>query len=311
MNRPAWCFIVNLVVILAVAACDPNAKATATDRLVAPKERMSRAYESCATTADCADELRCLQNVCRKAQASVVGDYNAALGALALEAGDVSRAIDAYTAAVNRYESDKVEVPLEILCGKGHALVLAMDDRALAEQAARSLHECLRRAPVGSTLRAKALAGLAQLGRAGLDPELLARDETMSTYLTKQPVDSKPKDVKVKATGNAKTRSRTYTEFLELIQSQPVAAQLVACWEASYSATKQKTLSATFKFKYFFYEGYDESEDRDKLTITGPQPAAGTPERCLHDALVPVADEFSKGKQGGGRWDSDITVTIE
>jgi hypothetical protein len=242
----------------------------------------------------------------------VVGDYYAAVGARALAEQQVPQAIEAYTAAVNRYESDKVEIPLAILCGKGEALAGAMEEREKAEQAARTLHECLRQAPVGSAVRSRALRTLARLGRAGLDPELLGRDELMSQYLTKKPAKPPTSSLVVKADGSVKTRASSYTAFLEHVKSDPVRDLLVPCWEANWKANKKKVLTTTLDFKYWFHEGYEPSEDRDKMAIKSAEPAPGTPERCVHDALGPVADDFSKAqRKGSGRWNGKITLTIE
>jgi hypothetical protein len=309
MSRIPWC-----VVILLVTACDPNAKPSADEGLLTSKERLSRQYESCARTSDCADDLRCYHDICRVTRASVVGDYHAAAGALALQAGEVNRAVEAYTAAVNRYQSDKLDVPLEVLCGKGEALVALdplADSRDQAELAARTLHECLRAAPVGASVRQRALAALARLGAAGLDPELLARDEPMNAYLTQQPAKPATSALTVKATGDVKKGSRAYTEFLEHLQSEAIRDKLVPCWEASWKATKSKTFAVTLGFKYYFHEGYDESEDRDKMTIKSAAPAEGTPERCAHDVLGPVAEEFSKARRGAGRWDGNVSLVLE
>jgi hypothetical protein len=309
MSRLPWC-----VVILLVTACDPNAKPTADEGLLISRERLSREYESCARTSDCADDLRCYHDICRVTTASVVGDYHAAAGALALQAGELDKAVEALAAAVNRYQSDKLDVPLDVLCGKGEALVAlssSTTERDQAEQAARTLHECLRAAPVGASVRQRALAGLAQLGAAGLDPELLARDEAMSAYLTQQPAKPATSALTVKATGDAKSRPRAYTEFLEHVKSEAVRDRLVPCWEASWKATRSKTFSVTLGFKYFFHEGYDETEDRDKMTIKSAAPAEGTPERCAYDVLGPVAEEFSKARRGAGRWDGNVTLVLE
>jgi hypothetical protein len=309
MSRIPWC-----VVILLITACDPNAKPSANEGLLTSKERLSREYESCARTSDCADDLRCFHDICRDTRASVVGDYQAAAGALALQAGEVNKAIEAYTAAVNRYQSDKLPVPLNVLCGKGEALVALgsfADDRDQAELAARTLHECLRAAPVGASVRQRALTALAQLGAAGLDPELLARDEMMSEYLTQQPAKPAASSIAVKATGTVKKGPRAYTEWLEHLQSEAIRDRLLPCWEANWKATKSKTFTLTVGFKYFFYEGYDESEDRDKMTIKSAAPAEGTPERCAYDVLGPVAEEFSKSRRRAGRWDGNVSLVLE
>ncbi|MEM9488157.1 MAG: hypothetical protein AAGC55_03375 [Myxococcota bacterium] len=106
--------VFGLLAGLSAVGCDPGAKANANDRALIAKDYLSKAYETCAATRDCSEGLRCLQSVCVSPQASVVGDYNAAVGARELAAGNVAKAIESYTAAVNRYKSDKVPVPTEL-----------------------------------------------------------------------------------------------------------------------------------------------------------------------------------------------------
>lgn len=308
MIRICGCFA--LALILAGTGCDPNAKASSNDRLVASKERLSREYESCSSSLDCAEGLRCFQQVCQPTEASLIGDYHMAVGARALTEGNTQKAVDAYTAAVNRYQSDKVTVPLALRCAKGRALVALRQDRDKAEQAARALHSCLRGAPVGSKLRARALADLAVLGASGLDPELLAREQDMDRYLTKAPARPSLDALKVEATGDGRTKAGTYTELLALLGSAQVREPLLTCWESHWKATKKKELSVTLPFKYRFIRAEFVEDDRDKLSIEGGEPAAGSPERCVYDALAGVADEFAKGKRTGNRWSADITIRI-
>lgn len=295
---------------LAGTGCDPNAKASSNERSLAVQERLSRQHESCGSSLDCAEGLRCFHQVCQSPNASLIGDYHAAVGARALAGNNGNKAADAYTAAVNRYESDKVPVPPALNCAKGRALVALRQDRDKAEQAARALHSCLLGAPAGSKLREQAMADLAILGDAGLDPELLAREQPMDTYLTKQPARPATDALRVKATGDARTKARTYTEFLALLEAEPMRAPLIGCWESNWKATKKKTLSVTIPFRYRFLQTDFVEDDRDQLSIEGAEPAAGSAERCVHDALAAAAAEFAKGKRTGNRWDAGITIDI-
>lgn len=295
-----------LILAITVIGCDPNAKANDIDNAL----NLSRQHESCSSSMDCTPGLRCFEQVCRSAEASLLGDYHAAAGAQALAAGKVAEAIKAYTAAVNRYESDKIPVPAALRCAKGRALLAARQDREQAEQAARSLHRCLREAPVGSGLRTQALEDLAVLGESGLDPELLARETDMDSYLTKKPAMPPTESLKITATGDARTRARTYADFLELLQGEQARGPLLSCWEANWQATQAMELSVTLPFRYRFVEGAYIEDDRDKLSIEGDEPEPGTPERCVHDALGALAEEFSKAKRTGNRWDASITVRV-
>lgn len=308
MNRICACLAI--VLIGTGAACDPNAKASANDRLAATQERMSRQYESCSSTLECAEGLRCFQQVCRRTEASLLGDYHSAAGARALAEGNPQKAVDAYTAAINRYTSDKVEVPMSLYCAKGRALVALRQDRDKAEQSARALHSCLRGAPVGSRLREQALMDLAILGASGLDPELLSSESDMERYLTKQPARPALDSVTVKATGEARTKAGSYTEFLALLESDQLRDPLLTCWESNWKANKKKELSVTLELKHRFIQAEFVEDDRDKLTIESDEPAAGSPERCVHDAVAGVVDGFTQGKRTGQRWNGNITLRI-
>jgi tetratricopeptide (TPR) repeat protein len=291
---------------VALAGCDPSAKANSNERAL----NLSNEHESCASSMDCAAGLRCYEQVCRSADASLLGDYYAAVGARALAAGESDQAIEAYTAAINRYESDKKPVPVALRCARGRAMLAAGRDSEQAEAAARSLHRCLREAPVGSGVRSQALAHLAQLHDSGLDPELLARENDMTAYLTKKPAGPDVEALKVAATGDARGAKDSYGKFLERIQSPEARGPLVACWQAHWQASQQPELSVTLPFRYRFEEGEFEENDRDRLRMEGTGPAPGTPERCVADVLAGLADEHTKGKQTGHRWAANITVRI-
>jgi hypothetical protein len=287
-------------------ACDPSAKANSNERAL----NLSNEHESCASSVDCAAGLRCFEQVCRSADASLIGDYYGAVGARALAAGEADQAMEAYGAAINRYESDKKPVPVALRCARGRAMLAAGRNTEQAEAAARSLHRCLRESPVGSPQRAQALAHLAQLHDSGLDPELLARENDMNAYLTKKPAGPSADDIKVSATGDARGAKDSYTKFLERVQSPEARGPLVACWQANLEATQQEELTVTLPFRYRYEEGEFEEDDRDRLRIEGAEAAPGTPERCVADVLAALADEHTKGKQTGHRWTANVTVRI-
>jgi tetratricopeptide (TPR) repeat protein len=304
MMRSHGYFVLALMAL--AAGCDPSAKPSGNERAL----NLSNQYESCASSMDCAAGLRCFEQVCRSTDVSLLGDYYAAVGARALSAGEADQAIEAYTAAINRYESDKKPVPVSLRCARGRALLAAGGNTEQAEAAARSLHRCLREAPAGSPLRAQALTHLSQLTDSGLDPELLARESDMTAYLTKKPAAPTTDDLTLTATGDARNAKDSYAKFLERIQGQEARGPLVSCWQANWQATQQKELSVKLPFRYRFEEGEFEENDRDRLTIEGAEPAPGTPERCVYDALSALTEEHTKGKQTGHRWTANITVRI-
>ena len=314
MKRSIFClasYPVGLaVLVLALPGCDPNAKANSNDRTLFAADRLSKAYESCAATSDCVEGTRCLENLCQATSNSVIGDYQAAVGARELAEGNINAAIEAYTAAVNRYKSDNVPVPASLQCALGRALASAASEPQMAEGAARALDQCLRESPVGSRLHDQALAQLAILGRAGLDPEHLGSKEPPARYMTKQAALPTGKIV-AKATGDAQKRVKSYDDFLALIETEASAARLMPCWEMNWKATKKKSLAVTVPFKNQFLQGEYEEDDRYKITATGTAPIDGSAQKCVYDVLVALAEEQSKTSRSGQSWAAKITVTLE
>lgn len=296
--------------VTVTASCDPKAKGNADGNAQAASDRQSKEYESCATTSDCAGELRCFEHECRSKQASPIGDYHAALGAHELAAGNVDAAIKAYTDAVNTYEAEKLPVPLAVLCGKGRALTSARDNREQAERAANTLHDCVLQAPVGSSARAQAMADLAKLGGAGLDPVLIGRDKLASEYLTKKPKGPASDKIKLTVTGKIKKPKAGYTAFVGVLQG--MRNELLPCWEANYKATQQSSLSVAIKFKSRFQEGEFEEDDGYRLAIKSPAPAAGSAQACVFDIVKPAADAHGKANRKKlGSWEAEITLALQ
>lgn len=314
MNRNfsslAACITVMAMSFSVAPGCDPNAKANANDRTLFAKDRLSKAHESCSATSDCIEELRCLDHLCRGTAASVVGDYHAAVGERELAAGNVDAAIEAYTAAVNRYKSDKVTVPSELHCAHGRALVAASSAPQMAEGAARALDQCLREAPAGSALHRVALVQLALLGKAGLDPEHLGSGDPPPRYMTKAASQPTPDKLSISASGDARKKARSYTEFIALVQSDGPNGEFVPCWEMNWKATKEKKLTVTVPFKSRFVEGEYEEDDRYIIGATGTAPTAGSAQRCVYDVVVKLAEEYSKSKRPGPGWVANISVAI-
>lgn len=294
---------------LATAGCDPSAKANSSDGAQASSDRQSAAYESCATTSDCADALRCFDNVCQSTQVSAIGDYHAALGAHELGAGNVEAAIKAYSDAVNTYEARKLPVPLPVLCGKGRALVAARDNREQAERAASTLHNCVLKAPKGSHVRQQAMADLAKLGAAGLDPVLLGRDKPADEYLTKKPKGPNSDKIQLTVAGEIKKETSGYKAFVAELEG--MRDQLLPCWESHYQATKEPALAVTIDFRSRFHQGEFEEDDGYRLSIESAEPAAGSAQACVFDAVKPVAEEHAKANRRKlGRWEGPVTLTL-
>jgi len=300
-----------IAALVCAAGCDPAATASGEGSGLGDEQR-SQLGESCSTSLHCATDLRCLDQICRSAKTSTLGEFYYAAGNTAMADKDVDRAIEAYTQAVNQYEADKVEPPAEAYCALGHALVQDRDDRTRAERAARALHRCVLGAPAGSALRDNAMRNLSLLLEVGLDPLLLARTELADAYLTKVPALPNVEDLKVTgvAVGRA-PRSRTYTAWVEALAAPAVKQALAPCWTAYSKETREDTMSVVLSFKYGYrLDDYDDF-DRSTLTIeevTGTD-AKAKAAQCVRAALVPIADEYSK-RGGEASWKIDMTVTM-
>jgi hypothetical protein len=303
----------GLLALLAAAgsACDPSAESAGG---VVAQAGGSAELESCAATSQCAAGLRCIERVCTPEAASVLGDYYAATGRLALERRDTSGAIERFSRAVNQYESDGVTPPAALYCEQGHALVADRMNPERAEVGARVLHRCLLRAPPGSELRRRALADLALLDELGLEPLTLNRSEPADAYLTRAPSRPPVENLKVTLAGEG-TRARTFTRFVSHLESQDLADTLSSCWKDYWQATFNDELVVSIPFRYNFR--LTRHEDFDRAVIVVPDDASapsgeGMPEayRCAVDALAPIADEFSRTQYDEVRWNATIAFTI-
>ncbi len=298
--------------ILAAAACDPSASAG--DGPSIANGQRSQIGESCATSIHCAEGARCLDQVCRAVAGSTLGEFHTASGHLAMRRGDIETAIEEYTEAVNQYEANKaVEAPAELYCAQGHALVQVRAEKTRGELAARVLHRCLLGAAVGSELRAGAMRDLALLAEVGLDPLLLARDELADAYLIKEGSLVTPDDLKVTVgVDGREPGSRTFEGWKETLATPAVLQALVPCWSAHYKATRDDVLMVSLEHKYTYR--LDEYDDFDRSVLTfGDPPAGADPAsvaaKCVHDALTPIADEYSKGG-AEARWKATLKLRI-
>jgi hypothetical protein len=301
----------HAVVIAALALLGCEAKA---QHGISP-DRLSAKWESCAATSDCADPLRCIDGVCRAPKRTDVGDYLVASGKAALERGEVDYAVAQLTEAERQYTNEKLDVPADVYCALGGALVELRRDQTKAEEAARRLHRCLAELPDGSELRSWALGKLAVLGEVGFDPVHLNGNEVSDRYLTKAPRKPPVDELSIAATGNPTSKRKSFASWIEALGSSEVKAALVPCYEAWWKATRKKALSVTVPFKYRFRMHPDEeSLDRGLLTIDDIKPPAdpnlAAATQCAATALAPIADKTGKGFRDGG-WTSAITLAIK
>jgi hypothetical protein len=262
----------------------------------------------------CADGLRCVSNECRAERTSVLGEYSAAEGRLAMTAGDHEAAARAYDRAIARFETAKVDVPAHVYCEQGHALVALRADKARAELAARVLHRCVRGVPTASTKWRAAIDDLALLGQVGLDPTTLTKEQLADAYMTKEPTAPDASSLEWTVTGDARTRSRTYGGFIEALQNDEAKAAVIPCWETYWRQTHTTELGVTLAFRYRFRLDQNEDFDRAVISIEEPttnaDPALAAAHTCFREALAPVADQYAS-TSGESSWQASITFALK
>jgi len=309
----------SIVVLLALvsiagagAGCDGKATASDPQASVRKLER-SHEYESCASSADCADGLRCFDLTCRRSARSNVGDYHAARGARLLARGDAGAAIDAYAQAEARYEADHLAIPPELDCGYGKALATAQRDHDKAELGARVLHRCLMGAPPGSALHERALASLAELDDAGLEPSHLAVDKAADVYLSR-PSASPPSDkVKITAVGEPPPAGASFVAITDRVTAGDLRAPLVACWQRYTEATKKPVLTVALPLKSAYVDsGYDDEAGAFSLKLE-PAPAGASGAEAEATACVRASVESALAQIKGVRdaFQTKLKITIE
>ncbi|HUJ62989.1 MAG TPA: hypothetical protein VLX92_31010 [Kofleriaceae bacterium] len=292
---------------LALAGCDSRAKAS--DPAAHAGEK-SKEYESCSASFNCQDDLRCFDRTCRRIARSNVGDYFAALGAQRRAAGDVEGAIEAYDRALGHYDSEKVALPPDVDCAYGTALAAGKSRKEHAELAARVLHRCVLAVPVGSALRDRALADLASLADAGLDPLTLGRNQLADVYLSR-PVAPALDKLTVAVTASPQPGGKTYALIPDKLSGPDVKPALVACWQAYHNDAHKDVMAVTIGLKV----GYIPSEYEDEAGtfvvkldppsgLSGPEQAA---DACVRAAVEPAI----KGLALRDAFTTRLTITVK
>jgi hypothetical protein len=297
--------------LLVAAACD--GKATASDPQGGARRSASKEYESCAASSDCGDGLRCFEEACRRSARSNVGDYHAARGALLLEKNDVSGAIDEYAKAEARYEADHMGIPPEIDCAYGAALAAAQSNREKAELGARVLHRCLMGAPAGSALRDHALATLATLDDAGLEPAHLALDKPADVYLSRAPATPATEKLKVTAAGDPPSPSASFAMVTDRVTQGDLRGSFVSCWQKYADTTKKTSLTVSLPIKASYVDsGYDDEPggfvvklDPAPAGASGPDAEAAS---CVRGVVEPTLAQLKGVKDG---FSTKLKITIE
>jgi len=306
---PAMRKLLLLAAVAALAACDARATTQATPARVDLK---SRELESCAATMDCQDGLRCFDQVCRRTDRSIQGDFLAALATRAEASGDLEAALSAYAESIARYGGDSLKVPVEIDCAYGRALVKAKVNRERAELAARVLHRCLQATPVGAPLRAMTLANLAELSELGLDPAHLSAAEAADVFLSKAPSTPSSAKLTVGVSAEPTPGGKSWPVLSAKLGSTDLRPAFVRCWETYYAATKTPQLAVSMGLKARYVQNPEyEDEGRWSISVdeteglTGPDAAADS---CVRAALEPI---FKKAEGVRDSFATRLTLTIQ
>lgn len=300
-----------LAVAFLAAGCD--SRATASDPVAGRAEQKSREYESCGASLHCQDDLRCFDHMCRRIARSTVGDYYAAAGALARGKGDLEAAVAAYAQALGHYDAEKVALPPDVDCAYGATLAAAKAKKEHAELGARVLHRCVLAVPVGSWLRDQALAELATLADAGLDPVLLGASKVADLYLTKGAARPQADKLTITVAPTPAPAGKSYALVPEKINEADLHAALVACWEAYSTATKKDTLTATIGLKASYISSEYEDETGTFAVRLDPPAGlpAGSPEATADACVRQVLEPALKGLKITDAFTTKLAVTIK
>ncbi|HET7506109.1 MAG TPA: hypothetical protein VFK02_34050 [Kofleriaceae bacterium] len=301
---------VLLAVALATIGCD--SRATASDPSAGRAEQKSREYETCSASMQCMDELRCFDHVCRRTQRSTIGDYYAAAGVLARGKGDLEAAIGSYAQALRHYDAEKLALPPDIDCAYGQALAAAKAKKENAELGARVLHRCVLAVPVGSRLREQALAELAALADAGLDPVVLGAPKLADLYLTKAPARPAADRVTVTVTPSPAPTAKSFALIPDKLKETEVRAALVACWDAYTSASKKDTLSVTIGVKASYLASeYEDEPGTYAVKLEAPAGLSpGSPDATADACVRQVLEPAIKSVRLSDAFTTRLAITI-
>ncbi len=282
-----------VLLLLLLVACDSRAKASDPGG-----GQRSKEYESCGATVQCDGELRCFDNVCRRTARSTVGDYFAAVGANLRAKGDLDGAVGAYNQAAGHYDSEKVATPPDLDCAYGSALAAARDKKENGELGAKLLHRCLLAIP-GGVLRERALADLATLSDAGLDPLTLGRNAPADLYLklAAAPPPSTDKTVTVEA----KPTAAGIQPIVDKLMGADLHGAFVAC--ASKAAV---AVSLPIKNVYYASQ-YDDEPGGYGLKLDAAKPGAPPDETCIRAIVEPAL----KGVNAGQAFSTNLAISVK
>jgi hypothetical protein len=303
--RALFAITLSTACAIAGAGCDSRATATV--------EQKAREYESCSTSAQCADDLRCFDQSCRRTARSTVGDYYAAAGMQARGKGDLEAAIAAYAQALAHYDADKLALPPDVDCAYGAALTAARAKKDHAELGARVLHRCVLAAPVGSRLRDQALAELAGLAEVGLDPVLLGANKIADLYLTKGTAPPPVDKLKLTITPTPVPTGKTFALIPERLTEAELHAGFVACWQAYNTASKKETLTVPIGVKSTYVASeYEDEPGTFSVKLAPPATLpVGSPEAAAEACVREVVEPAIQGLKIADAFTTRLSVTIK
>lgn len=297
--------------VFAIAGCDSRAKAS--DPVGGRAESKSREYESCSASVYCQDDLRCFEGACRRTARSNVGDYYAALGAQLRTRGELAAAIDAFNKALGHYDSEKIALPPDVDCAYGNTLAASRAKKEHAELAARVLHRCVLAVPAGSVLRDRALADLALLTEAGLDPLTLGRTQLADVYLTRAPQKPATEKLTVSVTAMPSVDKKSFPLIPARLGQPDMRTALVACWEAYNQATRKVAMAVSLGVQSKYYPS--EYEDEPGRYATKVEPGIAMPpgpdanaEHCVRAAVEPALKGLSGVRDS---FTTRLTITVK
>jgi hypothetical protein len=306
-----------LVLLTLAAACSPRAEPTAGERPARPSDPAAPATstasligESCAATADCDRDLRCVDGACLPARSSRLGDFHWAAGRGALDRGDAIAATEALQRAVTAYDADQLAVPAALLCDAGAALARRQGDARAGEQAARLLHRCVLEAPAGGRDYRRGLAELVGLESAGFEPTLVAKDSPADRYLIGTARPAGEPAIAVVPVASAKDKG-----FAAFATALPVDAKaaLIGCHKLFVASTKKNELAVGLDLKNHAILGDDDAVVGGKLEVTLAAAAMSDAQagECVRAAVARSAELFSRDRRASsGSWSATITVTV-
>lgn len=292
-----------------VAGCDARATPSASPSNGGVSA--SRALEACAATADCVAPLRCVDGVCQTTQRSLVGDFHAARAAHELARGATEAGVAALSDAVARYGDASVPVPPDIECAYARAVLRERARPERAEVAAKLLHRCALATPPGSTMYREAVAGLAELADAGLDPQVLSRGQPADLYLTRPSAAPPPPKgpATVKLTTTPAPTGRSVPAVLARLGEADAQAALLACHATWVGVTRGARLEVAVPMRAKFQPSdYDDEPGRTVVSLE-PEALTTSPDGQAR-ACVRAALEAATKKVSGLREGFAVTLTV-